>query len=142
MEFKPLEFVSIGLTVVSLIGAIVQYNKDVPKVGASPLLLRTDTLPNYNLKMYAQPANIQFQEPATIRIYMERNMRELPVKFVRGYSFLMFANIKDSVLTLGARKLDEMHKVDTFSVILPDTFPKKVTLDMMHKFEQIRREGE
>ena len=139
MEIKPLEFASIGLTVVSLIGAIVQYNKAAPTPAPSQILLRTDTLPNYNLNIYAHPVNIQFQEPAAIRIYMAKNMRELPVKFIKGYGMLTFAKVKDSVLTLGARKLDEMQKVDTFHVILPDTFPKRVTLDMMHKFEQIRR---
>jgi hypothetical protein len=138
---EALHYVSLGLTVCSLIGAVYQYNKDSERPERlSPTLLKIDTLPKYNIKMYAVPADGQFATPPRLNVYMERNMRELPLKFLKNYTAFTFTHIQDSVLTIGAKAWTHATKVDTFRIILPDSFPKKVTVEMMHKFHQIETE--
>jgi hypothetical protein len=138
---EALHYVSLGLTVCSLIGAVYQYNKDSERpVRLEPTLLKIDTLPKYNIKIYAVPEDAQFGTPPRLNVYMERNLRELPLKFLKNYTACAFSTIQDSVLTIGAKASVSATKVDTFHVILPDSFPKKVTLDMMHKFHQLETE--
>ncbi len=138
MEIKPLEILSICLTVGSLIAAIYKYS-DEPKRFPEQILLKTDTLTAYNLKIYAQPGDSDFAQKAEIRVYMQKNFRELPLRHLQDYNELSFANVKDSLLVLGVKTIKSSPKIDTFNVILPDSFPKKITLELMHKFEQIRQ---
>lgn len=137
---ESLHYLSISLTIISLIGAIYRYNENMPPLRAKPELLKTDSLLEYNIKVYKVLADTTFAQSSAVKVYIERNLRELPLKFLRDYAVCSFTHTTDSVLTIGVKKSQNNAKIDTFRIVLPDSFPKRITLDMMHQFHKIETE--
>ena len=118
-----LHYLGFALTAISLISGIYECNKinNVPPM-PEKVLLDTAHHHNYTLKYYVNPVELSLQRVPSVAVFMAWHSREFPVKFFKSYMHVASHSIKDSVLTIALKASATSHQIDTFTVILPDTF--------------------
>jgi hypothetical protein len=122
MDSKYLHLGSIGISLITLCGAIYRYNASIV-VSPEPVLLYSHALPEqgYTLLLKYLPKERFFAD--NVRLYAEHNLRQMPLYDFEKYKKYLFLHLSDSsTATIGLQNPLDTARTDTFFLVLPKTF--------------------